>query len=237
MNNKKLKDFFSKRWLILAPMAGVNDPIFRQICIENGAQLTYTEMVSSKALSYNNSKTKNLLTLAKNEDKVVVQLFGHDPKTMAQEAHNIELQLKDRLAYIDINMGCPARKITKKGDGAALMKTPSLACEIVSECNKACKSAITVKFRLGYNTGENNYFDFAKRIEQAGASAIAIHGRYATQFYKGESNIDEVEMVAKNVDVPVVYSGDVCNVKQAKEIIDGSSISAVMIGRASRGNP
>ena len=199
-----LTDFFDERWLILGPMAGVNDPVFRSLCIEHGATLTYTEMVSSKALSYKNAKTKNLLQLAPNEEKVVVQLFGHEPQTMAKEAHNIEIELGDRLAYIDINMGCPARKIVKKGDGAALMTTPKLACEIVKACNDACKAPITVKFRRGYNSGEDTSAKFAEQISRAGASALCVHGRYATQYYRGEADFSVAEKICEVVDIPVI---------------------------------
>lgn len=185
-------------------MAGVNDPIFRQLCIENGAMLTYTEMVSSKALSFNNEKTKNLLQLASNESQVVVQLFGHEPNVMAQQAHNVELQLGEKLAYIDINMGCPARKIVKKGDGAALMKTPELAAEIVSACNGACDAPISVKFRRGYNNGDDTSLFFAQQVAGAGASALCIHGRYAAQFYKGEADFSCAEKIASEVDAPVI---------------------------------
>ena len=185
-------------------MAGVNDPIFRQLCIENGAMLTYTEMVSSKALSFKNEKTKSLLQLASNESQVVVQLFGHEPNVMAQQAHNVELQLGEKLAYIDINMGCPARKIVKKGDGAALMKTPELAAEIVGACNDACDAPISVKFRRGYNVGDDVSLQFAKQIARAGASALCVHGRYATQFYKGEADFSCAEKIASEVDVPII---------------------------------
>lgn len=218
-------------------MAGVNDPIFRQLCIENGAMLTYTEMVSSKALSYKNPKTKNLLQLSSNEDKVVVQLFGHEPQTMASEAHNIEVKLGDKLAYIDINMACPARKIVKKGDGASLMKDAKLAAEIVKACNEACTCGVSVKIRRGYNEGEDTAYDFARKMQDAGASAIAIHGRYATQFYKGASCFESVRAIAESVSIPVIYSGDIKSYSSAKDIVKNTSICAVMIGRAARGNP
>lgn len=199
-----LKEFFDKHWLILGPMAGVNDPVFRSLCIENGAMLTYTEMVSSKALSFKNEKTKNLLELAPNEEKVVVQLFGHEPETMAQEANNIEAELGDKLAYIDINMGCPARKIVKKGDGAALMTTPKLACEIVKACNDACKAPITVKFRRGYNIGDDTSAKFAMQISRAGASALCVHGRYAMQYYRGKAEFSVAEKICEVVDIPII---------------------------------
>lgn len=189
---------------MLAPMAGINDPIFRSICIEHGALLTYTEMVSSKALSYKNEKTKNLLQLANNEDKVVVQLFGHEPKTIAEEAHNIELELGSRLAYIDINMGCPARKIMKKGDGSALLKNQKLASEIVSACVDVCDIPITVKIRKGFEEDEDISLEFAKAMDRAGASAVCIHGRTAKQFYKGKADLTCGENLVKELEIPVI---------------------------------
>lgn len=185
-------------------MAGVNDVIFRELCIKNGAMLTYTEMVSSKALEYNNSKTKNLLELADGENQVVVQLFGHEPKTIAQQAKIISEQFESKLAFIDINMGCPAPKITKKGDGAALMKDPNLASQIVFECTKTCDVPVTVKFRRGYKLNDETCVDFAKNLQEAGASAVCIHGRYAQQFYKGDANIECAVKIKKKLQIPVM---------------------------------
>lgn len=238
MNNANLlKEYFEKHWIMLAPMAGVNDLVFRQLCIENGAMLTYTEMVSSKALSYKNPKTKNLLQLASNEKKVVVQLFGHEPKVMAQQALNIEKTLGNRVAYVDINMGCPAKKIVKKDDGAALMNTPKLASDIVKACVDACDIPITVKFRRGYEIDNDTSFSFAKNMIKAGASALCIHGRYAMQFYKGNADIDVGQNLSNNLDVPVIWSGDIKDYETAKTLVDNTNLSATMIGRAARGNP
>lgn len=234
---RDLKDFFKEHWLMLAPMAGVNDPVFRQLCIENGAMLTYTEMVSSKALSYNNPKTNNLLELAPNEKQVVVQIFGHEPDTMAAEAKNVEEKLGGKLAYIDINMGCPARKITKKGDGAALLRNIELAQEIVSSCNDACDSAITVKFRKGFTEDEDISLEFAKAMQEAGASAVCIHGRTAQQFYKGIADVEAGAKIASELDIPVIWSGDIASRSEANEVIKKYGFAATMIARAARGNP
>lgn len=198
-----LKNFYNNHWLILAPMAGVNDVVFRSLCIEYGSYLTYTEMVSSKALSYKNEKTKNLLELAKNEDKVVVQLFGHEPETIAQQAHNIELELGQKLAYIDINMGCPARKITKKGDGASLLKNKNLSSDIVKSCVNSCKVPITVKIRKAFDD-EDTSLEFAISMQNAGASAVCIHGRSAKQFYKGEADLESGLRLLRNLEIPVI---------------------------------
>ena len=185
-------------------MAGINDTVFRSLCVENGALLTYTEMVSSKALSYDNPRTEGLLELAQNEKQVVVQLFGHEPETMATEAKRIEERLGDKLAYIDINMGCPARKITKKGDGSALLKDASLSKRIVEECNKSCNSPITVKIRKGYNEGEDASLYFAKAMEEADASAVTIHARTAQQFYKGSADLSAGKKLVDYLDIPVI---------------------------------
>lgn len=237
MVNINLTKFFKDHWLILAPMAGVNDPVFRQLCLGNGAMLTYTEMVSSKALSYKNPKTKNLLQLAPNEDKVVVQLFGHEPNVMANEACKLESEMGERLAYIDINMGCPAKKIIKKGDGAALMTTPKLASEIVSACTSSCSVPISVKFRKGFKLGENLAESFAEKMTKAGASALCVHGRYAMQFYKGEADFNVAKDIKKSVDIPLIWSGDITDFSSAKNLFNKINVDAVMIGRAARGNP
>lgn len=237
MVKEDLKDFLNNNWLILAPMAGVNDVVFRELCIKNGAMLTYTEMVSSKALEYNNSKTKNLLELAKGEDQVVVQLFGHEPDTIAQQAKIVSEQLGDKLAFIDINMGCPAPKITKKGDGAALMKNPNLASQIVSECVKQCDVPITVKFRRGYKQNDDTSLNFAIKMQDSGASAVCIHGRYAQQFYKGNADIECVVKIKEKLKIPVLWSGDVKSFEDAKIIKEKYNFDGILIGRAARGNP
>ena len=157
--------------VLLAPMAGVNDIAFRQLCVECGVDLTYTEMVSSKALSFANEKTRHLLDRASNESRVAVQLFGHEPDTMAREAAWVEEQMGDALAYIDINMGCPAPKIVKKGDGSALLKTPDLACDIVRRVSGAVEHPVTVKFRKGYCAGEDCAVEFARMVEDVGAGS------------------------------------------------------------------
>lgn len=235
MNN--LRDFIDKHWLILAPMAGVNDQIFRRLCLKYGAMLTYTEMISSKALSFKNVKTNKLLTLDKTEKNVVVQLFGHEPNVMARQAKYVEDMLGARLSYIDINMGCPSKKIIKKGDGASLMTTPKLASEIVRACCTSCNTPISVKFRKGYNIGDDSCFEFGENMQKAGASAVCIHGRYAFQFYKGKADLDSGIKLSQNLDIPVIWSGDVTNFKEAYKIRQSTSLSGVMIGRATRGNP
>ena len=177
-----MEELFKDRRLILAPMAGVTDEVFRELCIEAGAQLTYTEMVSAKALSYGSGKTRDLLVLAPSEKQVAVQIFGHEPETMAQEAYELEQMLGDAVFSFDVNMGCPARKIAGKGDGAALMRDPMLASRIVEAMANKVEHPVTVKMRRGFAYGEETAPELAHIVQESGASAVAVHGRYAQQF-------------------------------------------------------
>ena len=230
-------EFFSAPRVVLAPMAGVSDIVFRKLNREQGADLTYTEMVSAKGLSYANAKTHHLLDLDPSEDYVAVQIFGHDPETMAKQASQIENELQDKLAYIDINMGCPARKIVTKGDGSALMKSPKLAADIVNSVSHAIDHPTTVKFRRGYNVDDETCVEFAKRMEDAGASAIAIHGRYAMQMYTGKAEWGAIGRVCDAVSIPVIGNGDIASGSDALRMLKQTGCDAVMIGRWAEGNP
>lgn len=230
-------DFFSERRLLLAPMAGVSDEAFRTLCREQGADLTYTEMVSAKGLSYANEKTRHLLHLAEGEDQVAVQLFGHEPDVMADQARWVEQEMGETLAYLDINMGCPARKIISKGDGSALMKTPDLAAAIVRAVSAAVKHPVTVKFRRGWAEGDETCVEFARRMEDAGAAAVAVHGRYALQLYRGRAEWDAIARVKAAVSIPVVGNGDVKSGAGAVALVERTGCDAVMIARAAEGNP
>ena len=244
--SNNLNEFFKNHKYILAPMAGVCDVAFRHICIENGCDLTYSEMISSMGLEYANEKTKDKLKLANNESKFVVQLFGHDSYVMAKQIEAIcdlfdvyktkNEHKRRKLLYIDINMACPAPKIVKKGDGAGLMCDIKKAQEIVSQCCKVSKVPITVKFRRGFNWGEDTSYEFAKTIEQAGASGLCIHGRYAKQYYRDKADWICIKKIADNVDVPVIGSGDIID-KNSAEKAFRTGVIAIMIGRAARGNP
>lgn len=229
--------FYQRHRLLLAPMAGVSDEAFRTLCREQGADLTYTEMVSAKGLSYANDKTRHLLKVAPTEDQVAVQLFGHEPETMAAQAAWIEEKMADALAYLDINMGCPARKITTKGDGSALMKDPELAASLVHAVAAAVQHPVTVKFRRGWAEGDETAVEFARRMEDAGADALAVHGRFAEQLYRGSAEWDVITRVKRAVAVPVVGNGDVRTGADAVAIVERTGCDAVMIARGAEGNP
>ncbi len=221
----------------LAPMAGVTDAAMRQLCIEQGADLAFTEMVSAKGLSYANEKTRHLVDAAPNEERVGVQVFGHEPDVMAEQARWIEHELGERLAVIDINMGCPARKIVKKGDGCALMKDPPLAAAITRAVARAVSVPVSVKFRRGWAEGDETAPDFARRMEDAGAARVTVHGRYAEQLYRGSASWECVARVKRAVSVPVVGNGDVRTGGDAVRMVEETGCDAVMIARAAEGNP
>ena len=223
--------------VILAPMAGVTDIAMRALCRELGADMTFTEMVSAKGLSFANDKTRHLLDIAEGEASVAVQLFGHEPETIAAQAAWVEGQMGEALAYLDINMGCPVRKIAGKGDGAALMNDPGLAGEIVSEASHAVSCPVTCKFRRGYHTGEETAPEFAKRMEQAGAAGVTVHGRFATQMYTGKADWGVIARVKESVSIPVVGNGDIRSGQDALRMATETGCDAVMVARGAQGNP
>lgn len=230
-------EFFRRHRLLLAPMAGVSDWAFRSLCLEQGADLTYTEMVSAKGLLRANEKTRRLLVCAPNEKHIVVQLFGHDPNILAVQACALEQEMGERLAYIDINMGCPVHKIVAKGDGAALMKNPKLASEVVSKVCAAIEHPVTVKFRRGWSQDVETAPEFARYMEDAGASAVTVHARFAEQMYRGHADWDVIGRVKQAVSIPVVGNGDIFCAADVCAMLERSGCDAVMIARGARGNP
>lgn len=221
--------------LILAPMAGVTDLAFRQICREHGAGLTVTEMASAKALEYGDKKTPRLLRLARGEHPASAQIFGSDPACMARSAKRaLELSGCD---IIDINMGCPAPKIVGNGDGSALMKSPDLAARIVAAVKQAVPVPVTVKFRMGWDAQSVNCVEFARLCEQAGADMVAVHGRTRSQQYSGTANWDIIRAVKEAVSIPVAANGDVFAPQDVPRILAHTGADFVMIGRGSLGDP
>jgi len=230
----KIGDIELKNSLLLAPMAGYTDIAFRYLCKKCGAGLTCTEMVSSKGLLYDSEKTKSLLYKSEAEDVSAVQIFGSDPSVMADVCQH-EL-LKD-FDIIDINMGCPAPKIIKNGDGSALLKDIKKAEKIISSCAKATKKPITVKFRIGFDENHIVTTDFAKMCESAGAKMITIHGRTTNQGYSGTVNYEEIKKAKQAVKIPVVANGDVVDKTSYENALNLTGADGVMIGRGAMGNP
>lgn len=222
----------------LAPMAGVSDRAFRTICLRHGAGLAYSEMVSASGLFYGGEKTWHLVEPGPEEAHLPVQLFGRDPERMAAEAAQIAERLGKRLAFIDVNMGCPVHKVVKKGEGSALMREPEQAAKVVEAMVAAVSPLpVTVKFRKGWLEGQDSAVDFAKRMEQAGAALVAVHGRSAEAMYSGQADWGIVSQVKQAVSIPVAGSGDVFSHDDARRMLSDCGVDAVMIARGARGNP
>lgn len=220
--------------IFLAPMAGVTDLPFRLICKAFGCGMVYTEMVSAKGLHYKSEKTNQLLYVDPKEHPVGAQLFGSDPHILAETAKAVAQSDVD---FIDINMGCPAPKITKNGEGSALMKNPELIGEIIYHVARAIHKPLTVKIRKGYDKDHINAVKVAQIAAQAGASALTIHGRTREEFYTGKADWHIIKEIKEKVSIPIIGNGDVKTPEDAKKMFRDTGCDAIMIGRAAQGNP
>ncbi|MDR1117193.1 MAG: tRNA dihydrouridine synthase DusB [Oscillospiraceae bacterium] len=221
--------------IILAPMAGVTDYAFRQVARECGAEMTYTEMVSAKALVYGDKKTGQLLSIGPGEHPSAAQIFGSDAECMGKAARiAAELSGAD---YIDVNMGCPVGKVVSNGDGSALMRSPELVKRILDEVVEMSPVPVTVKLRKGWDKSSENFIEIAKIAEDSGVSAVCLHARTRSQMYSGKADWDAIKELKKEVKIPVIANGDVFSAEDAERALRLTGCDAVMVGRGAFGNP
>ncbi|MDE3460082.1 tRNA dihydrouridine synthase DusB [Clostridioides difficile] len=230
----KIGNLELKNKVFLSPMAGVTDLPFRLICKEQGCGLLYTEMINGKALCYDDENTKKMIKIEEEEHPVAVQIFGSEPEFMGRAA---EIMNDYSNEILDINMGCPAPKVVKNGDGSALMKNPKLAEEVLRAVVKNSKKPVTLKIRKGWDDNSVNAVEIAKIAEDCGISALAIHGRTREQFYTGKADWDIIAEIKKNLSIPVIGNGDVFTIEDSINMLDKTGCDAIMIGRGAQGNP
>lgn len=223
-----------KNKVFLSPMAGVTDLPFRLMCKEQDCGLLYTEMINAKALAYDDENTKKMLRIEDEEHPVAVQIFGSDPTFMGRAA---EIMNDYPNEILDINMGCPAPKVVKNGDGSALMRNPKLAEEVLKSVVKNSNTPVTLKIRKGWDDDSVNAVEIAKIAEASGISALAIHGRTREQYYSGKADWDIIREIKDNISIPVIGNGDVFSVEDAINMLDKTNCDAIMIGRGAQGNP
>ena len=232
-----LKERLSANPVLMAPMAGVSDGVYRTMARAGGAGLAYSEMVSVAGIHYGGEKTWELVEPLATEPDIAVQLFGSKPDQFKEAAAQISERLGDKLALIDINMACPVPKVVKKGEGSALLDTPEFAADLVKACLSEVNVPVTVKIRRGRRQDEEVAPEFARAMEAAGASAVAIHGRFATQMYRGQAEWETVNRVCDAVSIPVIGSGDMLSAEAAAHALTETGVTAVMIARGTYGNP
>lgn len=234
MTGSQIGNVTFKSRALLAPMAGISDRAYRELCVSCGAGYCVSEMVSSKALSFKDKKSEELMMISDDERPCGIQIFGDEPSTMADAALSA---MKHEPDIIDINMGCPAPKISGSGSGCALMKTPKLCGEITEAVVKVSPVPVTVKLRKGWDDENINAIEVAKLCEEAGAAAVTIHGRTRRQFYRPPVDYDIIKQLKQELKIPVIANGDIDSAQKAKQVLDYTKADFVMVGRASMGNP
>lgn len=234
MNQLRIGNVTLKNNVILAPMAGVSDLPFRLLCSRQGAAMVCSEMISAKAILYNNRNTEELLRIHPGEGPVSLQLFGSDPDIVSEMAKKIE---ERPFAVLDLNMGCPVPKVVSNGEGSALMKNPVLAGKIIEKTARAIQKPVTVKIRKGFDENHVNAAEIAHIAQESGAAAVAVHGRTREQYYSGKADWDIIAQVKQAVSIPVLGNGDVTDGESAKKMLRSTGCDGILIGRAAQGNP